>query len=205
MKTQTDVIISCSKDSFVKFWDLRTQHCFKTLTGHLGEIWSLVSLRDEQLLVTGGADSELRVWSLDWTEKAERSQGAPAKRKPGGGEETKDEEEDVRRGSGGGLDISFVIEAEPMKPLSRVWLRLTDLEAGGNVNKSSLVTGRISINRGDLDYCTAIIGYVSSSISDLQVKLLPDVFWSLTKKPVLSARKHLLYFRSVSLGYELKQ
>ena len=120
------------------------------------------------------------------------------------------QEEDVRRGSGGGLDISFVIEAEPMKPLSRVWLRLTDLEAGGNVNKSSLVTGRISINRGDLDYCTAIIGYVSSSISDLQVKLLPDVFWSLTKKPVLSARKHLLmYFRAnitmyCTFEYELK-
>ena len=24
MKTQTDVIISCSKDSFVKFWDLNS-------------------------------------------------------------------------------------------------------------------------------------------------------------------------------------
>ena len=94
------------------------------------------------------------------------------------------QEEDVRRGSGGGLDISFVIEAEPMKPLSRVWLRLTDLEAGGNVNKSSLVTGRISINRGDLDYCTAIIGYVSSSISDLQVKAscLIYLIYSFAKK-----------------------
>ena len=97
------------------------------------------------------------------------------------------QEEDVRRGSGGGLDISFVIEAEPMKPLSRVWLRLTDLEAGGNVNKSSLVTGRISINRGDLDYCTAIIGYVSSSISDLQVKnsCLIYLIYSLAKKAVV--------------------
>ena len=94
MKTQTDVIISCSKDSFVKFWDLRTQHCFKTLTGHLGEIWSCVSLREEQLLVTGGADSELRVWSLDWRERKERSQEAPAKRKPAGSEETKEEEEE---------------------------------------------------------------------------------------------------------------
>ena len=94
MKTQTDVIISCSKDSFVKFWDLRTQHCFKTLTGHLGEVWGLVSLRSEQLLVTAGADSELRVWSLAWGGGRENSQEAPAKRKPGGAEETKEEEED---------------------------------------------------------------------------------------------------------------
>ena len=69
------------------------------------------------------------------------------------------QEEDVRRAAGG-LDISFVNEAEPMKPLSTVWLRLNDLEARGNVNNSSLVTGRISIDRGDLDYCTAIISYV---------------------------------------------
>ena len=27
-----------SKDSFVKWWDLDTQHCFKTLVGHRSEV-----------------------------------------------------------------------------------------------------------------------------------------------------------------------
>ena len=69
LETQKNVVVSCSKDTFVKFWDLTTQHCFKTLTGHLGEIWDMVLIRDEELLVTGGADSELRVWSLKWVKE----------------------------------------------------------------------------------------------------------------------------------------
>lgn len=32
------VVISAAKDSFVKFWDLDTQHCFKTLVGHRTEV-----------------------------------------------------------------------------------------------------------------------------------------------------------------------
>ena len=117
MATQPHVVISCSKDSFVKFWDLRTQHCFKTLTGHLGEIWSMVSLRSDQLLVTGGGDSELRVWSLDWREKTEKREEAVAKRRAGA--EDMEEEEDgsnltvervgsiLRKGEGkvGGLQV----------------------------------------------------------------------------------------------------
>lgn len=35
---QEHVLISGSKDTFVKFWDLDTQHCFKTLTGHHSEV-----------------------------------------------------------------------------------------------------------------------------------------------------------------------
>ena len=41
MASQSNVVISCSKDTFVKFWDLTTQHCFKTMTGHLGEVGTL--------------------------------------------------------------------------------------------------------------------------------------------------------------------
>ena len=83
METQKNVVISCSKDTFVKFWDLRTHHCFKTLTGHLAEVWDMELIRGEEMLITGGMDSELRVWSLKWSEddddvKTESS----AKRKP---------------------------------------------------------------------------------------------------------------------------
>lgn len=33
-----NIIISCSKDTFVKFWDLDTEHNFRTLVGHRTEV-----------------------------------------------------------------------------------------------------------------------------------------------------------------------
>lgn len=36
--TTHPVLISGSKDTFIKFWDLDTQHCFKTVTGHRSEV-----------------------------------------------------------------------------------------------------------------------------------------------------------------------
>lgn len=62
--TQQNVLISGSKDTFVKFWDLDTHHCFKTLAGHRTEVWGLTLVKDDQYLVTGCEDAELRVWKL---------------------------------------------------------------------------------------------------------------------------------------------
>jgi WD40 repeat protein len=36
--SQHPILITGSKDSFVKFWDLETQHCFKTVVGHRTEV-----------------------------------------------------------------------------------------------------------------------------------------------------------------------
>ena len=58
------MLISSSRDTLVKFWDLDTQHCFKTLVGHRSEVWDMVLLKDDKLLVTGCGDSELRVWEI---------------------------------------------------------------------------------------------------------------------------------------------
>ena len=41
LESQPGVVLSCSKDTLVKVWDLSTQHCFKTMTGHLGEVGTL--------------------------------------------------------------------------------------------------------------------------------------------------------------------
>lgn len=58
------ILISSSKDAFIKFWDLDTHHCFKTLVGHKTEVWSLALLKNDKYLVTGSSDAELRVWKL---------------------------------------------------------------------------------------------------------------------------------------------
>lgn len=38
MLTQSALLLYSSKDSFVKWWDLDTQHCFKTMVGHRSEV-----------------------------------------------------------------------------------------------------------------------------------------------------------------------
>lgn len=55
-----------SKDTFVKFWDLETQHCFKTIVEHRSEVYDFVLIKEDTRLVTGSGDSELRVWNVDY-------------------------------------------------------------------------------------------------------------------------------------------
>lgn len=48
----------------VKFWDLDTRHCFKTIVSHRSEVNDLILLNDDQTLITGCHDNELRVFEL---------------------------------------------------------------------------------------------------------------------------------------------
>ncbi|KAJ2727197.1 beta transducin [Coemansia sp. Benny D115] len=58
-------IITSSKDTLVKLWDLRARHCVQTLVTHRSEVWSLAVSPDGRLLVTGTSDMDLRVWTMD--------------------------------------------------------------------------------------------------------------------------------------------
>ncbi len=58
-------LVSSSKDSFVKIWDLETQHCIQTLIGHRSKVWSLDIDKAGRRLITGSVDAKLRIWSLD--------------------------------------------------------------------------------------------------------------------------------------------
>ena len=61
-----DVLVSSSKDTFIKFWNLNVQHCFKTMTDHIMEVWDFVLVKD--YLISGTSDSELRVFKLTYDE-----------------------------------------------------------------------------------------------------------------------------------------
>ncbi|KAJ2402394.1 beta transducin [Coemansia sp. RSA 2559] len=58
-------IVTSSKDTLVKLWDLRARHCIQTLVSHRSEVWSMAASPDGRLLVTGTSDAELRVWTID--------------------------------------------------------------------------------------------------------------------------------------------
>jgi WD40 repeat protein len=53
-------LISCSEDATIKFWNLETGEKEKTLTGHTRAVLDMDI--SEQFLVTGSADSLIKLW-----------------------------------------------------------------------------------------------------------------------------------------------
>ncbi|KAG0012704.1 hypothetical protein BGZ80_011564 [Entomortierella chlamydospora] len=58
-------VLSSSKDTLIKLWDLSTQHCIETLVAHRNEVWSCDVNADETMLVSGGGDPDIKVWKID--------------------------------------------------------------------------------------------------------------------------------------------
>lgn len=57
-------LLSSSKDTLVKVWDLETQHCVQTLVEHRSEVWAIAVNQQENRLYTASGDDEVRVWKL---------------------------------------------------------------------------------------------------------------------------------------------
>ncbi|RKP11159.1 WD40-repeat-containing domain protein [Thamnocephalis sphaerospora] len=58
-------LVSSSKDTMLKLWDLTTQHCLETHVAHRAEIWSMDVDASGTLMVTASADAEIKAWRLD--------------------------------------------------------------------------------------------------------------------------------------------
>jgi U3 small nucleolar RNA-associated protein 12 len=58
--------LNSAKDMLVKFWDLDTRHCFKTLVNHRSEVNDLMLANGGSRLLTGCHDNELRVYELTY-------------------------------------------------------------------------------------------------------------------------------------------
>lgn len=58
-------ILTSSKDTFLKLWDLSTQHCIQTIVAHRAEIWTLDINNEQNLLFTGSGEGELKAWKID--------------------------------------------------------------------------------------------------------------------------------------------
>ncbi|KAI0269170.1 WD-repeat-containing protein [Gloeopeniophorella convolvens] len=58
-------LISSSKDTFVKLWDLSTQHCTQTIVAHRAEVWSIGLNAKQDLLLTGSNEGELKAWKVE--------------------------------------------------------------------------------------------------------------------------------------------
>lgn len=58
------IVITASKDTRIKFWNVQTQSCFRTVCDHRGDVWALALLRNSRYMVSGSAESTLNVYEL---------------------------------------------------------------------------------------------------------------------------------------------
>ncbi|KAI8045050.1 WD repeat-containing protein 3 [Drosophila gunungcola] len=56
------IVVSCSKDTQIKFWNLETQFCFKTIVDNRTEVWALAFIGD--LMIAGAGESGMNVYRL---------------------------------------------------------------------------------------------------------------------------------------------
>ena len=56
------MLITAALDSTVKFWDVASGKCFKTLFGHVEGVWALAA--DTLRVVSGAQDSMVKVWDV---------------------------------------------------------------------------------------------------------------------------------------------
>ncbi|KAJ7507698.1 WD-repeat-containing protein [Mycena galericulata] len=59
------LLLSASNDTFMKLWDLSTQHCVQTIVAHRSEIWTMGVDSEQSLVFTGSGEGELKAWKLD--------------------------------------------------------------------------------------------------------------------------------------------
>ncbi|KAI7864097.1 WD40-repeat-containing domain protein [Spinellus fusiger] len=59
-------LLSASKDTLIKLWDLSAQFCRETVVGHRSEVWSFAVSSDQRLVVSGGSEPTLKAWKIDW-------------------------------------------------------------------------------------------------------------------------------------------
>ncbi|EJU06188.1 WD40 repeat-like protein [Dacryopinax primogenitus] len=58
-------LVTTSKDTFLKLWDLNTQHCLQTTVAHRAEIWAMDINPAEDNIITGAGDGEIKAWKID--------------------------------------------------------------------------------------------------------------------------------------------
>ena len=63
-----DHLISSSKDTLLKLWELPTQHCVSTVVAHRNQVWSFATFLDPStskvVIITGGGEGESRAWEI---------------------------------------------------------------------------------------------------------------------------------------------
>ncbi|XP_067614432.1 WD repeat-containing protein 3 [Eurosta solidaginis] len=68
---EQNIIVSCSKDTQIKFWNLETQFCFKTIVDNRTEVWALALVGE--FMIAGCGESAMNVYRLRQRDDAKQS------------------------------------------------------------------------------------------------------------------------------------
>ncbi|KAJ3306643.1 hypothetical protein HDU76_004797 [Blyttiomyces sp. JEL0837] len=70
-----NLIVSGSKDSTIKFWDIVSGICIKTITSHLGEVTSVEMSSNGIQLLSSSKDNSNRLWDIRTVRPIRRFKG----------------------------------------------------------------------------------------------------------------------------------
>ncbi|KIJ70192.1 hypothetical protein HYDPIDRAFT_78063 [Hydnomerulius pinastri MD-312] len=69
--SSSQYLLSTSKDTLMKLWDLSTQHCVQTVVAHRSEVWTVDINPEQNLIFTGSSEGDLKTWRIDYEAIAE--------------------------------------------------------------------------------------------------------------------------------------
>jgi U3 small nucleolar RNA-associated protein 13 len=55
-------LLSSSSDGLLKVWNIKTNECVNTFDVHTDKVWALAVRKDEEQILSGGADSVINIW-----------------------------------------------------------------------------------------------------------------------------------------------
>ena len=59
-------VVTGTKSGEMQIFDLSSSTLVETIKAHSGTLWSMHVRSDQQALVTGGADKDIKFWNIEW-------------------------------------------------------------------------------------------------------------------------------------------
>ena len=59
-----NILVSCSQDTFIKVYDIRSKYAVAILKGHSSSVNCLAASPDSRLVTSGSSDGIVKVWDL---------------------------------------------------------------------------------------------------------------------------------------------
>jgi WD40 repeat protein len=66
-------VVTGTKSGEMQIFDLSSSTLVETIKAHTGTLWSMHVRPDQQALVTGGADKDIKFWNIEWRQSGHES------------------------------------------------------------------------------------------------------------------------------------
>lgn len=69
----TAQVVTGTKSGEMQIFDLSSSTLVETIKAHTATLWSIHVRPDQQALVTGGADKDVKFWNIEWRQSEHES------------------------------------------------------------------------------------------------------------------------------------